>query len=222
MKQPLPISDVVKMSESGMSPEEVVQRIRASRTTYALRGSHFAKLQAAGVSDEVLDYLQQSFVDDVDLLTRYWVAGETLGGCSSCYPQPVNLDATISGFGAADTPGRYRPGLPPGVPEWVATDRGGLRSKPISVSDILGMSKRGEPDSKIVDSLRNSRLERLTTASGVKAIRTHPLAGLSGAEFARLKTAGVSDAVLDELQRCYLAQFVEVQRLRYQNWGRKK
>ena len=81
-KTPLPVSDVVKMSESGAESEDVIERIRASGTTYALRGSDFGKLKAAGVLDLVLDYLQQSFVDNVDLLSRYSATGPRLGGCS--------------------------------------------------------------------------------------------------------------------------------------------
>src|SRR5215831_139319 len=105
----LPIGEVVQMSKSGAPPEQVIQRIRASGTTYALRGSDFAKLKADGVPDPVLDYLQQSFVDHVDLLTRYWVTGENLGGCTFCYPQPVDVDALQSGYGTvpAPSPTRY-------------------------------------------------------------------------------------------------------------------
>ena len=67
VRQPLPIAEVVKLSKSGASPEQVIARIKGSATTFALRGSDFPKLKAAGVSDPVLDYLQQSFVDELDL-----------------------------------------------------------------------------------------------------------------------------------------------------------
>ena len=63
---PLPISEVVRMSGSGARPRDVIERLRVSQTSYALRGSDFGKLKVAGVSDEVLDYLQQSFVSDVE------------------------------------------------------------------------------------------------------------------------------------------------------------
>src|SRR5215470_14904405 len=80
-RQPLPIAQVVELSKSKASPDDVIQRIRTSGTTYQLRGSDFAKLKAQGVSDPVLDFLQQSLVNDMDFLTRYWVLGENLGGC---------------------------------------------------------------------------------------------------------------------------------------------
>src|SRR5262249_55548359 len=119
--QPLPISEVVTLSESGTPPEQVIQRIKSSRTTFALRGSDFAKLKVVGVPDPVLDYMQESFVDELDLQTGYWMLGEGLGGCPSCYPQPVDLNRMLSGYGhvRAMLPSRYAPGKPPGTPDWV-------------------------------------------------------------------------------------------------------
>src|SRR5882724_10433289 len=97
-----PISDVVALSKGGQ-PERVIDRLTSSKTTYALRGSDFGKLADAGVPPKVLDALQQTFANDVDLLTRYWVLGESLGGCASCYPQPVDLsDLAGGGNGMAD------------------------------------------------------------------------------------------------------------------------
>ena len=64
-----PISEVVTLSKGGQ-PDRVIDRIAAAKTTYALRGSDFGKLAAAGVAPKVLDALQQYFVNDVDLLTR--------------------------------------------------------------------------------------------------------------------------------------------------------
>ena len=55
----MPISEVVNLK--GAPPEQVVSRVRSSRTTYALRGSDFGKLADAGVPPKVLDQLQQSF-----------------------------------------------------------------------------------------------------------------------------------------------------------------
>ena len=88
---PLPMSDVVEMSKQKRTADPIIAKMRSSQTAYALRGSDFGKLREAGVPPAVLDYMQQSFVDDVDLLTRYWVTGESLGGCQRCYPQEVDL-----------------------------------------------------------------------------------------------------------------------------------
>src|SRR6185436_20420778 len=100
-----------------------ISRSAASKTTYALRGSDFGKLAEAGVPPQVLDHLQQAFVNDVDLLTRYWVLGESLGGCASCYPQPVDLSTLAhNGSGMADPGNTFMYttfSRPHGLPDWV-------------------------------------------------------------------------------------------------------
>ena len=127
-RQVTPIADVVSMSSNNLSNEQVLTRVRGARTTYALKGSDFAELSRRGVADAVLDELQQSFVGDVDRLTRFWVLGESLGGCNQCYPQPVNLAMLDSGGnGMADTGdvGRIADfSRPAGIPDWVPATPG--------------------------------------------------------------------------------------------------
>jgi hypothetical protein len=219
-RQPLPIAEVVQLSKSGTPPAQIIQRIRNSGTAYALRGSDFAKLKAAGVPDPVLDHLQQSFVDDLDLLTRYWVTGEHLGGCSFCYPQPVDVDAMQSGYGtvAAPSPLRYPTSKPAGTPEWVPSSLPPSRQR-LNVEQVVELARSGVPDAELIDRIRNSRLDNVIGVGGFTTIRTRPLGGLAGSRLAHLKEEGLSDAVLDALQAQFLAQFIEAERLRYQNWG---
>jgi hypothetical protein len=221
-RKPMPIDDVVKLSKSGTPPPLIIQRIRESRTTYALRGADFAKLKANGVPDAVLDYLQQSFVDDLDLQTRYWVTGEaSLGGCSWCYPQPVDVDKLESGYGVvpAPSPGRYQAGRPMGTPDWVPYPPHPSSAAGISVSDIEKMSKDGAPEGEIIERLNHSRLTNVIGVGGTFSVRTQPAAGLSGSSLGLLHEQGVAYPVLDALQGQFLAQFIEVERLRYQNIG---
>jgi hypothetical protein len=221
-RTPLPIADVVKLSESKASPAQVVQRIRDSGTTYALRGSDFAKLKAHGVPDPVLDYLQQSFVNDLDLQTRYWVTGEaSLGACSWCFPQPVDVDKLESGYGVvpATPPGRYQAGRPMGVPDWVPYPQAPPSGALVSVSDIEQMSKDGVPEAQIIERINHSPLKNVIGVGGTFTIRTQPVAGLSGSQLALLHEEGVAYPVLDALQARFLAQFIEAERLRYQNIG---
>ena len=221
-RHPLPIAEVVDSSKSGTSPSLTIKRIRESGTTYSLRGSDFAKLKADGVPDPVLDYLQQSFVDDLDLLTRYWVTGEaSLGACSFCYPQPVDVDKLESGYGVvpAPPPGYYQVGRPVGTPDWVPYPQKVLTGAAVSVSDIEKMAKEGVPDAQIIGRLNSSPLTDVIGVGGTFTIRTQPAAGLSGAELAQLHEQGVSYAVLDTLQGQFLSQFIETERLRYQNIG---
>lgn len=220
--QPLPIAEVVKLSRSGTPPQLVIQRIKSSRTTFALRGSDFAKLKAAGVRDQVLDYLQQAFVDDLDQQTRYWMLGEGLGGCPFCYPQPVNLNTMQSGYGRvkATRPGGYTLGKPPGTPDWVPFPPPASTGAPISVEQIVEMTRRGMPEGKLVQRIRTAQLTNVIGVGGPGEIRTHPAAGLGGAELARLKERGVPTGALDALQGRFLAMFIETERLRYQNLGK--
>jgi hypothetical protein len=221
-RQPLPIADVVDMSKSGAPPAQVIQRVRQSATTYALRGSDYAKLKAAGVPDPVLDYLQQSFVGHLDLLTRYWVLGERLGGCRFCYPQPVDVDRLQSGFGVVDSaPAGYHTfGKPPGAPDWLPA---GL-PRPLhrlTPEQIVKDANSGRSDEELVKRIRQqSRLDPVIGVGGWDAVRTQPVAGLSGSTLAQMHERGVSHAVLDAVQTQFLAQFIEVERLRYQNWGK--
>jgi hypothetical protein len=221
-RTPLPIADVVKLSESKASPAQVIQRIRASGTTYALRGSDFAKLKALGVPDPVLDYMQQGFVDDLDLYTRYWVTGEGLGTCSFCYPQPVDVDKLESGYGVvpAEPPGKYSPDKPSGVPSWVPYPPNPKATKPLSIVDIEQMAKDGVPEAEMIERINHSRLTRVIGVGGTFTIRTQPVAGLMGSELAQLHDEGVSYGALDALQGQFLAQFIEAERLRYMNIGK--
>ena len=155
----MPITELVALSKSGAESSLVIQRIRDSRTTYALRGSDFSKLKAIGVPDPVLDYLQQSFVDNLDLYTRYWVTGAGLGGCSFCYPQPVDVDTLESGYGEvpATPPGQYLPDKPQGTPAWVPYPPKVPSAEQISVSDIERMAKNGVSDAQIIERINHSR-----------------------------------------------------------------
>jgi hypothetical protein len=219
---PMPIAEVVALSKSGASPALITQRIRESRTTYALRGGDFAKLKAHGVPDPVLDYLQQSFVNDLDLQTRYWVTGEaSLGGCSWCYSQPVDVDKLESGFGTvpATPPGRYQSGRPTGTPDWVPYPPPFRSGPALSVSDIEKMSKDGVPEAEIIERINHSPLTNVIGVGGTFTVRTQPAAGLSGSLLARMHVEGVAYPVLDALQGQFLARFIEAERLRYQNIG---
>lgn len=217
----MPISEVVELSQAD-SPDQAINRLRTSRTTYALRGSDFGKLAELGVPPPVLDQLQQSFANDVDLLTRYWVLGESLGGCTSCYPQPVDLDALkAGGNGMADTATVTRKntyGRPQGLPEWVTVIPGGGDS--ITVADVSRMVKDEAPTDELAEKIRNSRLRDVIATQGLSTISTHYVAGLSGSELARLHGDGAADPVLDALQEKFLAEFIEFNRMRYQSMGK--
>jgi len=219
-----PISEVVNFSK-GAPPEQAISRMRSSRTTYALRGSDFGRLADAGVPPKVLDQLQQSFYNDVDLLTRYWVLGESMGGCASCYPQPVDLSTLARGGNGMADPGntfRYVTlSRPQGLPDWVTAVPGKTGAPGITVDQVAQMVKDGKLANDVVAQIDNSRMhDVIDTSGGISNISTHFTVGLTGSELAHLHADGVPDPVLDALQRKALAEFIEFQRLRYVNSGK--
>ena len=218
-----PISEVVTLSKSGQ-PDRAIDRIATAKTTYALRGSDFGKLAEAGVEPKVLDVLQQHFVNDVDLLTRYWVLGESLGGCVSCYPQPLDLTSLAnggSGMADASNVGRYSTfSKPQGLPDWVTAYPGGATAPGLTIGEIEQLVKNGTPSVEIEARIRTSRLIDIIGTGGLTKISTHYVAGLSGAELAHLSKDGASDEVVDALQQKYLAEYIEFSRIRYQSWGK--
>jgi len=219
----MPISEVVTLSKGGQ-PEQVINRIGSSKTTYALRGSDFGKLAEAGVPPKVLDYLQQAFLNDVDLLTRYWVTGESLGGCESCYPQPVNLANLVSGGNGMaegqDIARRYTYGKPQGLPDWLTAYPGKVNAPRLTLGEIERLVKDRTPGPDLAARIRASRLDGIIATRGISSVGTHYVAGLSGSELAQLHKDGASDEVLDALQQKFMAEYIEFSRIRYQSLGK--
>ena len=56
---------VVAMSKQGTPPADIVQRLKASGTVYTLSASSLVELHRQGVPPEVLDYMQQTYLEDV-------------------------------------------------------------------------------------------------------------------------------------------------------------
>lgn len=218
-----PISEVVTLSKGGQA-DQVVQRITSSRTTYALRGSDFGKLADAGVPAKALDALQQTFVNDVDLLTRYWVLGESLGGCVPCYPQPVDLaslDSGGNGMADARDVARFTTFAKPlGLPDWVSAVPGGFDAPGLTIAEVESMVRAGTPGTEIAARIRASRLHDIIGTAGPTQVGTHYVAGLSGSELAQLHKDGASDEVVDALQQKFLAEVIDFARIRYESWGK--
>lgn len=86
-KPPPSLAEVVQMSQDGVPAEEIVGRLRESRAVYPLSGSRLAQLREDGVQDEVLDYLQQAYVDSIRRQERlYYRDPFWASGCFGCYP----------------------------------------------------------------------------------------------------------------------------------------
>ena len=80
-REPVTLEQVIQMSKAGTPPADIINKLKDSRTVFALSGSQFAKLREDGVDDTVLDYIQGTYVASVEMDTRlryqsmYWGYG---------------------------------------------------------------------------------------------------------------------------------------------------
>jgi hypothetical protein len=58
-------AEIVQLSKDGVPAGEIIRRIDESRAVYRLSASALAQLRAQGVSDEVINYMQQTYIASV-------------------------------------------------------------------------------------------------------------------------------------------------------------
>jgi hypothetical protein len=63
--EPVTVPQVVEMSKAGVPAGEIIGKMKASGTIYRLQASQLVELHTQGVSPEVLDYMQQTFVEAI-------------------------------------------------------------------------------------------------------------------------------------------------------------
>ena len=64
-KPPVMVSEVVRMSEEGLPPETIVNKMRDSETVYRLSAAQLAQLHDQGVQDQVINYMQETYLNAV-------------------------------------------------------------------------------------------------------------------------------------------------------------
>ena len=64
-KQPEPVTvgQVIEMSKEGVPAETIVRKMRDSETVYRLTAAQLAELHDVGIADQVLDYMQQTYIE---------------------------------------------------------------------------------------------------------------------------------------------------------------
>ena len=64
-KQPEPVTvgQVIQMSKEGVPAEAIVEKMRGSGTVYPLSAAQLAELYDLGVADQVLDYMQRTYIE---------------------------------------------------------------------------------------------------------------------------------------------------------------
>lgn len=59
------LEEIVAQSKAGVSPSTLIQRMRQSYAVYPLSAAELARLHDQGVSDEVLNYMQAAYLEQV-------------------------------------------------------------------------------------------------------------------------------------------------------------
>jgi hypothetical protein len=90
---PVTVKEIVEMTKAGIPPETIINTIQQSQTVYRLQASQLVQLKEMGVSDEVINYMQQTYIDAVRQNQSYedwsnftladdgfWYGGPILGG----------------------------------------------------------------------------------------------------------------------------------------------
>lgn len=59
------LDEVIAQSKAGVASATIIQRMRESYAVYPLSAAEFARLHDQGVSDEVLNYMQAVYLEEV-------------------------------------------------------------------------------------------------------------------------------------------------------------
>lgn len=91
---PPSLDEIAQMSRDGVPAERIIETLRESRAVYRVSGSQLAELHEQGVPEQVLDYIQETYVDHVRWRERlyyedrYYWDRFWLYGCVGCYYRP--------------------------------------------------------------------------------------------------------------------------------------
>jgi hypothetical protein len=62
---PVTVSEVIHMSQQGVPADTILDHMRESQTVYRLTASQLAQLRDQGVATQVIDYMQQTYLNAV-------------------------------------------------------------------------------------------------------------------------------------------------------------
>lgn len=62
---PVTVSEIREMAKAGVPARDIIQKIQASGTVYRMQASELAELRAQGVPDDVINYMQQTYLESV-------------------------------------------------------------------------------------------------------------------------------------------------------------
>ena len=93
-KPAISVAEIVQMSTAGMPAADIIAKLHESGTIYRLKASEFASLKEQGVSAEVIDYMQETYLRAVQHDQRlqddsYWTRSNDnywYGGTAADWP----------------------------------------------------------------------------------------------------------------------------------------
>jgi hypothetical protein len=59
---PVTVPEIVKMSKEGVPPQKIIKKMRKSHTVYRLDADQLSKLEQQGVSADVVNYMQKTYL----------------------------------------------------------------------------------------------------------------------------------------------------------------
>jgi hypothetical protein len=62
-KPPVTVGEVIQMSKEGVPAETIISKMRGSDSVYPLTAAQLTELHDMGVADQVLDYMQQTYIE---------------------------------------------------------------------------------------------------------------------------------------------------------------
>lgn len=62
---PVTVGQIIEMTKAGVTSQQIIDQIRASETVFKMPASELIKLKGEGVSDDVINYMQQTYLESV-------------------------------------------------------------------------------------------------------------------------------------------------------------
>jgi hypothetical protein len=65
------LEEIVSMSKAGTPPDEIIRKMQVAHAVYPLSAAELAKLHDQGVNDNVINYMQQTYLEQMRRETYY-------------------------------------------------------------------------------------------------------------------------------------------------------
>ncbi len=59
------VPEIIEMTKAGATDQEIINEIQQSKTVYKLDGNAYARLRQIGVSNDVINYMQETYTDEI-------------------------------------------------------------------------------------------------------------------------------------------------------------